>query len=110
MYPGRGGIKPAFETRFFLAKLPGSGQTTGVKVFVRRFLPALLGLCVCGCRSGFTPLPPKETRSYQSLLEWSPANGMPGAILLVQTPKTNFLGCVGLADLKRKVPLRSDHA
>jgi len=33
---------------------------------------------------------------------------MPGAILLVQTPKTNFLGVVGWADIKRKIPLRTD--
>jgi len=33
---------------------------------------------------------------------------MPGAILLVQTPKTNFLGAVGMADVKRKTPMRPD--
>lgn len=71
---------------------------------------ALVALSVCGCRSTFTPLPPKETRSYQSILEWSHENGMPGAILLVQTPRTNFLGAIGWADLKKKIPLRTDDA
>jgi D-alanyl-D-alanine carboxypeptidase len=33
---------------------------------------------------------------------------MPGAILLVQTPKINFLGAVGWADVKHKIPLRTD--
>jgi len=33
---------------------------------------------------------------------------MPGAILLVQTPKTNFIGAVGWADLKRKVPMQTN--
>jgi D-alanyl-D-alanine carboxypeptidase len=59
-------------------------------------------LLFCGCRSPIKPLPPKETRSYQSLLEWSHQSGMPGAILLVRTPTTNFLGSVGWADKKRK--------
>ena len=57
----------------------------------------------------FTPLPRKETRTCQSLLEWSHENGMPGAILLVQTPQTNFLGALGWADVKRKIPMRPEH-
>src|ERR1041384_7615791 len=71
-----------------------------------------LALCVlvCGCRSALKPLPPSQTRTYQSLLEWTHQNGMPGAILLVQTPQTNFLGSVGWADVKRKTPMRPDHA
>lgn len=68
-----------------------------------------MALLACGCRSSLTPLPPKESRSYQSILEWSHQNGIPGAILLVQTPQTNFLGCVGWADMKRKIPLRPDN-
>lgn len=63
----------------------------------------------CGCRS-LKPLPPPEARSYQSLLEWSQKCGMPGAVLLVQTPKTNFLASVGWADRKRKIQMRPNHA
>jgi len=70
-------------------------------------LVALLVLA-SGCRTTFTPLPPKEGRTYQSLLEWSHRNGMPGAILLVQTPRTNFLGAVGWADVKGKLPARPE--
>ena len=74
---------------------------------------ALLGLSLfalaCGCRS-IKPLPPLEARSYQSLLEWSQKCGMPGAVLLVQTPKTNFLASVGWADRKRKMEMRPNHA
>jgi CubicO group peptidase (beta-lactamase class C family) len=35
---------------------------------------------------------------------------MPGAVLLVNGPKTNFLSSIGYADLKRKAPMRPDHA
>ena len=35
---------------------------------------------------------------------------MPGAILLVKTPSTNFVGSIGLADVKRQIPMRPDHA
>src|SRR5687768_10920066 len=66
-------------------------------------------LVICGCRSPLK-LPPAETRSYHSLLEWSQASGMPGAILLVRTPATNFLGSAGWADRKHKIPMRTDHA
>jgi D-alanyl-D-alanine carboxypeptidase len=43
-------------------------------------------------------------------LEWSRENGMPGAILLVKTPKTSFLESVGSADVKQNIPMRIDHA
>jgi len=80
-----------------------------VRAALRLFLAICLELFAGGCRATFTPLPSKETRTYQSLLEWSHENGMPGSILLVQTPQTNFLGAVGWADVKRKIPMRSDH-
>ncbi|MDQ1257818.1 MAG: D-alanyl-D-alanine carboxypeptidase [Candidatus Hydrogenedentes bacterium] len=35
---------------------------------------------------------------------------MPGAVLLVQTPQTRFIESVGWADVKRKIPMRPDHA
>lgn len=35
---------------------------------------------------------------------------MPGAILLVQTPQTNFLHAVGWADVKHKIPMRTNDA
>jgi D-alanyl-D-alanine carboxypeptidase len=35
---------------------------------------------------------------------------MPGAVLLVRTPTTNYLGSVGWADKKRKIPMRPNHA
>jgi len=35
---------------------------------------------------------------------------MPGAVLLVRTPHTQFLGSVGLADVARRIPMRPDHA
>jgi D-alanyl-D-alanine carboxypeptidase len=77
---------------------------------VKQFLLAIgLALFACGCRTAFTPLPPNEERNYQSILEWSHKNGMPGAILFVQTPKTNFLGAVGWADVKQKIPMQPDN-
>jgi CubicO group peptidase (beta-lactamase class C family) len=66
-------------------------------------------LLTTGCRSRLTKLPPKEVRTFDSILEWSRKNGMPGAILFVQTPHTNFLGSLGYADLKQKIPMRTDH-
>ena len=57
-----------------------------------------------------SPLPPKESLTYRSILEWSHENGMPGAILLVKSPKTNFLESIGLADVKQSIPMRTDHA
>jgi len=35
---------------------------------------------------------------------------MPGAVLLVRTPATNFLASIGWADRKQKIPMRTDHA
>ncbi len=80
-----------------------------VRAAFQLFLAICVGVFVCGCRMAFTPLPRKETRTYRSLLEWSHENGMPGAILLVQTPQTNFLGALGWADVKRKIPIRPEH-
>lgn len=62
-----------------------------------------------GCSSQLRPLPPTETRTYQSILDWAHANGAPGAIVLVQTPKERFLGAAGWADKHRKIPMRPDH-
>lgn len=73
-------------------------------------LMSWLAFLICGCRSTLTPLPPKENRSYQSLLEWTHQNGIPGAILFVRTPQTNFVGSIGWANAKRKIPMRPDHA
>src|SRR3954471_18774544 len=71
------------------------------------FLVLLAG----GCRiEGFAPLPPKESRTLQSLLEWTHENGMPGAILLVRTPRSTFVGAVGYADVARQTPMRPDYA
>jgi D-alanyl-D-alanine carboxypeptidase len=78
------------------------------RILLLRIVACLL-LLICGCRSPLK-LPPKETRSYQSLLKWSHASGMPGAVLLVRTPTTNFLASVGWADRKQKIPMRTDHA
>ncbi|MGI8604464.1 MAG: serine hydrolase domain-containing protein [Verrucomicrobiales bacterium] len=61
-------------------------------------------------RTKLTPLPPENQRTYQSLLDWSHKNGMPGAILLVRTPKQEFIGSVGESDLKAHVPMRTNHA
>jgi D-alanyl-D-alanine carboxypeptidase len=80
-----------------------------VRILSLLVIKCLLLLVVCGCRSPLK-LPPTGTRSYQSLLEWSQASGMPGAVLLVRTPATNFLGSVGWADRKHKTPMRTDHA
>lgn len=81
-----------------------------MKALLRNLLFALwLALVVSGCASHLTPLPQKETRGYQSILDWTHQNGMPGAVLLVQTPRTNFVGAVGWADVKRKIPMRTDH-
>jgi D-alanyl-D-alanine carboxypeptidase len=74
----------------------------------RRLVVSILLLLVCGCRSPLE-LPPQQARSYQALLEWSHKSGMPGAILLVRTPTTNFLASIGWADKKRKIPMRPDH-
>src|SRR5688572_20845469 len=87
--------------------------TRSGRVRAAPMLNALLALSLaalgCGCRS-LKPLPPPQKRSYQSLLEWSHKCGMPGAVLLVRTPKTNFLGSVGWADRKRKIAMRPNHA
>lgn len=45
----------------------------------------------CGCGTAFTPLPPKEPRTSQSILEWTHQNGMPGAVLFVRTPRTRTI-------------------
>jgi D-alanyl-D-alanine carboxypeptidase len=77
--------------------------------FGQRFLLFICLLAAAvGCRSPLTKLPPKETRTFQSLLEWSHQNGMPGAILLVKTPTTNFLASIGYADIKRKVRMQTN--
>jgi len=73
-------------------------------------IPVCLVAFFCGCQSPIKNPPPTEARSYQSLLDWSHQCGMPGSILLVKTPTTNFLSAVGWADRKRKVPMRTDHA
>lgn len=57
-----------------------------------------------------TPLPPMESLTYQDILDWSLANGMPGAILLVQSPREDFVASAGWADPKQRVPMRVDHA
>jgi D-alanyl-D-alanine carboxypeptidase len=75
-------------------------------VLVLFSVPVLLA---CRCTK-LTPLPPEDQRNYQSLLEWSHRNGMPGAILLVRTPGREFVGSVGEADLKRHLPMRTNHA
>ena len=69
---------------------------------------ALLAGAIASCKSTLKPLPPADKRTYQSLLEWSHSAGMPGAILLVQTPRTQFLGTVGNADLASKTPMQSN--
>ena len=80
-----------------------------VRAVFALFLAICTGQFVCGCRTDFKPLPPKEARSYQSILAWSHQNGMPGAILLVQTPETNFVGSAGWADVKLRIPMRPDN-
>ena len=77
-----------------------------VSVLVLFSIPLLLA----SCRTRLTPLPPENQRTYRSLLEWSHKNGMPGAILLVRTPKGEFIEAVGEADFKRHIPMRTNHA
>jgi D-alanyl-D-alanine carboxypeptidase len=74
------------------------------------FWLALLVLGLCGCRSPLKNPPPEGQRSYQSLLQWTHDAGMPGAILLVKTPATNFVGSIGMADVKRKIPMGTNHS
>jgi len=76
----------------------------------RLILVVGLAALVCGCRATLTPLPPKEARTYQSILEWTRQNGMPGAVLLVRTPQTNFVSSVGWADRKHRIAMQPDHA
>jgi len=57
-----------------------------------------------------TPLPPLESLTYQDILDWSLANGMPGVVLLVKSPQEDFVGSAGWADRKQQVPMRVDHA
>ena len=101
-------VAPIFRQKIGQAVKP-QANSMAVRAAFQLFLAICVGVFVCGCRMAFTPLPRKETRTYQSLLEWSHENGMPGAILLVQTPQTNFLGALGWADVKRKIPMRPEH-
>jgi D-alanyl-D-alanine carboxypeptidase len=80
------------------------------RAVVAPLLFILLGVVLSSCRTALTPLPPEADRGYQELLEWSVDNGMPGAILLVRTPRGEFLGNAGYADLKRHIPMRTNHA
>jgi D-alanyl-D-alanine carboxypeptidase len=70
---------------------------------------AIAGVLLASCKTTLKPLPPEGRRNYQSLLDWSHEAGMPGAILLVQTPKTQFLACAGKADVGRNIPMQSNH-
>jgi len=101
-------VAPIFRQKIGQAVKP-QANSMAVRATFQLVLAICVGVFVCGCRMAFTPLPRKETRTYQSLLEWAHENGMPGAILLVQTPQTNFLGTLGWADVKRKIPMRSEH-
>jgi len=101
-------VAPIFRQKIGQAVKP-QANSMAVRAAFQLFLAICVGVFVCGCRMAFTPLPRKETRTYQSLLEWSHENGMPGAILLVQTPQTNFLGALGWADVERKIPIRPEH-
>jgi len=63
-----------------------------------------------GCRRRpLRPFHEKKRALYQSLLEWSHENGMPGAILLVQNSPNEFPWCARMADVKRKNSMRPEH-
>ena len=70
----------------------------------------LLGVGLAICATALTPLPPQANSNYQDLLDWSVQNGMPGAVLLVRTPRGEFFGSAGFADLERRMPMRTNHA
>lgn len=105
-------------------KLPDSSPSTGKQASQRKkrrwkligltslapLLVVLLGVVVASSRTALTPLPHEAERSYEKLLQWSLQNGMPGAILLVRTPRGEFLGCAGYADLKGRIPMRTNQA
>lgn len=65
----------------------------------------LLTIVATGCRTPLSPLPLEGNRSYQGLLEWSVQNGTPGAVLLVRSPRTNFLAAAGVADREQGIPV-----
>lgn len=69
----------------------------------------LLIVMAAGCAATIPPLPSAQKGGYQSVLEWTHEVGMPGAVLLVRTPKSAFLGSVGVADIEKNIPMRPDH-
>jgi D-alanyl-D-alanine carboxypeptidase len=74
-----------------------------------RFVPLLfLVLSITGCRTGLTPLPSQEIRTYASLLQWATDNGTPGSVLIVKTPITNVAAAVGIAVRHKKVPMQTN--
>ncbi len=77
-------------------------------IWARWFAALVLALWGCGCGSGLTPLPVERT--VKSVLEWTHENGVPGSILLIETPKARVTGTIGRADVKRKILMRSDCA
>lgn len=68
----------------------------------------LLALSITGCRTGLTPLPNQESRTYASLLQWATDNGTPGSVLIVKTPTTNFAAAGGIADRHAKIPMQTN--
>jgi D-alanyl-D-alanine carboxypeptidase len=63
-----------------------------------------------GCGGTTTALGPETESSYQKLLDWTLENGVPGSVLLVRSPRSNYLGAIGSADLARDRPTTADCA
>jgi D-alanyl-D-alanine carboxypeptidase len=79
----------------------------GGKLFVGALI-LFFSLVLGGCGSATTP-PPKDEVSYHRLLEWTRENGVPGSVLLVQTPRGKFLEATGCADKTARTPMTPDY-
>lgn len=76
--------------------------------FNQMLVAGILLAMLTGCRSPLTKLSAAEKTSYQGLLEWSLQNGTPGAVLVVRSPGSSFVGTIGWSDRARRTPMRPE--
>ncbi len=74
----------------------------------RGMRPILAGLMLVLWSGGCLTTPAQEL-SYQDILDLLVSEGVPGAVLLVRTPTSEFKGVSGYADRENKVPMDTTH-